>query len=284
VEVLQPLDPAAFLVRASPLLLADEARHNLMLGIAGTLDRHPGAYPEHRYWIVEEEGRTVGAAMQTPPFNLILSRAETADVTAALADTLHNAGVTLPGVTASVPEVEDFAAAWEARSGFVRRARMRQRIYRLTEVRPVVDVPGRARIATTEDRTLLVSWVRAFAEESLGEASVRSPEEAVDARLRDRIGGFVLWEDGEPVSLAGWGGLTPNGVRIGPVYTPPKRRRHGYASALTAAVSAEQLASGRRLCFLYTDAENPTSNRIYADIGYEHVCDSVDYAFEPAAD
>jgi hypothetical protein len=82
------------------------------------------------------------------------------------------------------------------------------------------------------------------------------------------------------VSLAGWGGRTPNGVRIGPVYTPPEHRRRGYGSAVTAAVTAEQLAAGRTFCFLYTDLANPTSNKIYTEIGYELVCDAIDYAFE----
>ena len=49
---------------------------------------------------------------------------------------------------------------------------------------------------------------------------------------------------------------------------------------MTAAVSAERLASGRTFCFLYTDVANPTSNKIYTDIGYEAVCDSIDYAFD----
>jgi hypothetical protein len=80
--------------------------------------------------------------------------------------------------------------------------------------------------------------------------------------------------------LAGWGGRTPNGIRIGPVYTPPDRRRRGYGSAVTAAVSAAKLAAGRQFCFLYTDLANPTSNKIYMDIGYEPVCDAVDYAFD----
>jgi hypothetical protein len=74
--------------------------------------------------------------------------------------------------------------------------------------------------------------------------------------------------------------MTPNGIRIGPVYTPPEHRRRGYGSAVTAAVSARHLSAGRRFCFLYTDLENSTSNKIYVDIGYEPVCDSVDYAFE----
>ena len=82
------------------------------------------------------------------------------------------------------------------------------------------------------------------------------------------------------MSLVGWGAPTPNGVRIGPVYTPHELRGRGYASALTAWVSAERLELGRSFCFLYTNLDNPTSNRIYMDIGYEPVCDSFEYTFE----
>ena len=98
-------------------------------------------------------------------------------------------------------------------------------------------------------------------------------------RLAGGDAGFLLWEDGEPVSVAGYGGPTPNGIRIAPVYTPPPLRGRGYGSAVTAALSSRLLASGRRFCFLYTDLANPTSNKIYVAIGYRRVCDSVEYAF-----
>jgi hypothetical protein len=84
------------------------------------------------------------------------------------------------------------------------------------------------------------------------------------------------------VSVVGAGGETPNGIRIGPVYTPPEVRNRGYASALTAAASADQLARGRRFCFLFTDLANPTSNKIYQAIGYEPVCDMDQYRFDAA--
>ena len=91
-----------------------------------------------------------------------------------------------------------------------------------------------------------------------------------------------LWEvDGQAVSLVVAGSPTPNGIRIGPVYTPPVARRHGYASALTAAVSQEQIDRGNRYCFLYTDLANPTSNQIYQAIGYEPVTDVAQYSFAP---
>ena len=76
------------------------------------------------------------------------------------------------------------------------------------------------------------------------------------------------------------GGLTPNGTRIGPVYTPPHVRRLGYASALVAEVSQLQLDTGRRICFLFADRANLTANHIYQAIGYEPVRDVDEYRFE----
>ncbi|MDQ3672130.1 MAG: GNAT family N-acetyltransferase [Actinomycetota bacterium] len=276
-------DPASFLDVAGPLLLADEARHSLILGLAGTLRDHPEVYSDHSLWVVEDDGRVVSAGMQTPPFNVVVARPSVESATDALAHALIEADVAAPGVTGARPEADVFAEAWEARAHTTSERRRRGRIYRLTRVRPIkpLDVRGRPRSATEDDRPLLISWLEAFAREALGEepSSANGAKRAVNARLRHGAGGFQVWEDDEPVSLAGWGGTTPNGVRIGPVYTPPEHRRRGYASALTAAVSAERLASGRRFCFLYTDLDNPTSNKIYMDIGYEPVCDSVEYAF-----
>lgn len=277
-------DPSAFLAAAGPLLLEDEARHNLVLGIAGTLRDHPSIYAEHRLWLVEDDDRVVGAALQTPPLNLVVAGSASEGIFSALAEKLYEEDVELPGVTGAVPEVDAFTSAWEKRTGLQRRRRMGQRIYKLTTLRRPGGVAGSLRAANDDDRPLLISWIEAFSKESLGEvpSPVGNVERTVDARLRAGTGAFLLWEDPEPVSLAAWGGRTPNGVRIGPVYTPPEHRRRGYGSAVTAAVSAERLATGSRFCFLYTDLANPTSNRIYMNIGYEPVCDSVDYAFEPA--
>jgi predicted GNAT family acetyltransferase len=73
----------------------------------------------------------------------------------------------------------------------------------------------------------------------------------------------------------------PVGARIGPVYTPPELRGNGYATALVAAASQEQLDAGEPACFLGTDLANPTSNAIYQRIGYEWVCEAIDLRFEP---
>ena len=104
----------------------------------------------------------------------------------------------------------------------------------------------------------------------------------VDGGLRSGTRTFYLWEhDGRPVSMAGVTGPTPHGIRVGPVYTPPAERGRGFGSALTAAASQAQLDDGRRFVFLFTDLDNPTSNKIYQAIGYEPVIDIDQWSFGP---
>jgi uncharacterized protein len=278
VDVVQLADPAEFLERATPLLLEDEARHNLILGIAGTVRSNPTLYPEHFFWLVEDAGAVVGAALRTPPYNLVLG-ARDAEALRALAGAIDQE---LPGVVGSVPEVETFVSAWSERHGVTARAEISQGIYSLDTVVAPAAAAGGPRAATARDRPVLVEWWGAFGREALGtlEQDEEQNGRSIDHRLSAAGGGIALWEvDGEPVSLVGFGSPTPTGVRIGPVYTPPEHRGRGYASALTAHVSQEQLDAGRSFCFLYTDLANPTSNKIYVAIGYARVCDSIQYAF-----
>jgi len=67
--------------------------------------------------------------------------------------------------------------------------------------------------------------------------------------------------------------------RLGPVYTPPEHRRHGYASALTAAACRRALDSGARHLVLFTDLANPTSNEIYQRVGFRPVEDRLRVTF-----
>ena len=275
-------DPAEFLREAEPFLLAEEARNNLILGIAGNV--RDGVYDDFRLWLVREDDDVVGAALRTPPYNLILGSPRSPHALTALAGTVTEE---LPGVVGSTPEVEGFAQLWSRRTGRRASTTMRQGVYALERVDPPPAVSGSARVATAADRALALRWWIAFGEE-VPHAGVRGRDRAeatLDYRLSSPTAGILLWEDGgEPVSLAGWGGPTPNGIRVGPVYTPPELRGRGYATALTAELSERLLdgrlfAGGRRFCFLYTDLANPTSNAIYQRIGYERVCESAEIAF-----
>jgi predicted GNAT family acetyltransferase len=128
--------------------------------------------------------------------------------------------------------------------------------------------PGAARVAGEADRALLVDRFAAFGRD-VGE----EPAE-VAAEVDRRMGRLRLWEvDGEPVSMAGSTRPSSGMVRVNAVYTPPRRRRHGYAAAVTAAVTRAALEAGASDAVLFTDLANPTSNAVYARLGYRPVED-----------
>jgi predicted GNAT family acetyltransferase len=213
--------------------------------------------------------------MRTPPHNLILSELDDGRGLDALADDVRAVFSELPGVIGPKAVAERFVSLWGA-SG---RRLLSQRAHCAETVTPPDGVPGRMRDYEEGDRELVLRWLEAFIDEALPGGGPETPHGSLEHRLADTDGGFVFWEDGEPVSLAGFGAPTPNGIRVGPVYTPPELRRRGYATALTAALTQRLLDTGRRFCFLFTDLANPTSNSIYYAVGYRPVSDIDVWAF-----
>jgi ribosomal protein S18 acetylase RimI-like enzyme len=239
----------------------------LLLGVAGVVRDQPERYPEANFWCVDG-----AVGMQTPPRGLILAKPRDR---AALESLVEAIDVELPGVVGAVPEVDEFVELW----GRPSERTFGQGIYELDTVIPPPPAPGAYREAGDDDLELVFDLFTAFATESLhGNETIERSH--IEARLASPEGGVGLWtDDGSVVSVCGYGSPTPNGIRIGPVYTPPELRGRGYATSLTAEVSERRIAAGRRFCFLYTDLANPTSNAIYERIGYRRVCESAEYSF-----
>jgi predicted GNAT family acetyltransferase len=274
-------DADEFLARAGEFLLAREAVHNLPLGLCSGLRKRPLMFGEEPYFAVAlDGGRVVAATMRTPPHNLILTEVDDPGALEPLAEDAHSAFGSLPGVGGPREPVGRFAEIWQARTGAQAEISMRLRIYEAEETRPPEGVPGRMRPYEDRDRELVIAWMDAFVDEAMTEPPPDTSEEWLERRLDNRDSGILIWEvDGEAVSMGGYGGTTPNGNRIGPIYTPPELRRRGYASALTAELTQMILDRGRRFCFLFTDLANPTSNSIYQQIGYRPVADADQWKF-----
>lgn len=190
----------------------------------------------------------------------------------------------VPELVGNVPHVHRAAERWTECTGARAEVEQRQGVYALARVESVPVTAGSARATTREDRDLLLAWLHAFADEATGGPPDEPGlfERMLDARLDaddpDRVG-YRSWEDGAPVSLCGYSGPTPGGIRVGPVYTPPEHRRNGYATILVAGLSRWLHRRGHRACYLYTDLSNPISNSIYGKIGYRRMCDSADVRF-----
>jgi predicted GNAT family acetyltransferase len=267
-----------FLAVAEEFLVAREAEHNLILGICNTLATLPGLYKQPPYLAaVLDGGRVVAVSTQTPPWDLVLSEMD--DATAVDLVIEDRIGEPPPGVIGPTALAAHFAAGWSRRTGSPSRQVMRERAFRLSAVTPPRPTTGAMRAARPPDRDLVQRWLGEFITEALGESHDDLGEMAerwVTATNRT----MQLWVDDDvPVSMTGVGAQTPNGQRVGPVYTPPDRRGRGYASNLVAQASQAALDSGRRFLFLFTDLANPTSNKIYQAIGYEPVTDIDRYAF-----
>ena len=177
--------------------------------------------------------------------------------------------------------VQAFGEAWAALRGVRAVAGARQCIHILEVVRAPPEMPpGAMRPAARADVPLVTRWLAAFSRET----GLPLPGDP-GARARRLTGGdggdpvLAFWEDGAPVSMAGFPARTRHGVRIGYVYTPPRHRRRGYATALVAQVSRQVLESGFSHCVLYTDLANPTSNSIYRRLGYRPLLDVMDVDF-----
>ncbi len=283
-------DPAAYLERVTPFLLDHEAEHNLLLGIAGQLAARPDAWgvvPPYQVVVEDGSGAAVAVAQRTAPHNLVVSRIEPAWREVAL-DAIARAAAAddpeTPGVLGPLEEARGLADRWVRMRGGRWTETRAERIYELDAVTAPTRPPGAIRRATPNDRELLARWLVAFSVEAVDEADASYDEalETVDRWFETGHRTAYLWEDaGASVCMVGTSGPTPNGIRVGPVYTPPELRRRGYGSALTAAVSQVELDAGRRFCFLYTDLANPTSNHIYMEIGYRPVADVTEIRLEP---
>jgi RimJ/RimL family protein N-acetyltransferase len=273
-------DAASFLAAAEAFMAEREALHNLPLGVARTCRDVAGRYPGPNYFAVVGDGaRIAGIASMTPPHVLQCYVPPGAATDALVAD-LVAGGWTPPGVHGPVASTEAFSAAWCARRGLTATVHMDLRAFELTATIPAPPAPGRMRVAEAADLPLVQSWYRAFNADARMAPSSATAEEVARRAVGD--GRVFLWDDGGPVAQTAIVGTTPNGARIGAVYTPPALRRRGYATALVGAVSQRALDGGKRVCFLFTDLSNPVSNSIYPKVGYRPVADFRDFAFAAA--
>jgi GNAT superfamily N-acetyltransferase len=289
--------PAVFLEAAGPLLAAQPVLGSVIASYTARMVRERDAgvdswadvdAPFDPWWVVvrDEAGDAVSATMRTAPFapHPTFSLPMADEAARALARTLHERDEHLGGANGALPAARVLAEETARLTGGELVVAIGMRLWEA----PTVVVPpapeGRLRQATEQDGPLVLEWFRAFDAEA-DEQAGREPEPAVgEHHTLDRVlrrireGAEWLWElpDGTVAHLTG-AGLPAYGVsRIGPVYTPRAHRGRGIASHVVGELTRRGLEAGHRMC-LFTDRDNPTSNKIYESVGYRPVVDMAEH-------
>ena len=271
-KVLFSEDPGFVLRKASVFLSSQPVLHNLILS---TLHARVAFADPGRYWMAIQRDDTVGIVVQSPvTFPATLTPMEPR-VAIAMADAIAEARIVLPGVSGEAATLATFAGQWSERTKSAATPFEGNRLYELLDTGEVPVLEGELRQAGPEERNLMILWSRAFQQE-IGE-SPDGTELRVDRGLA--AGQLWLWEQGaEVLSMAISRDPVQGLVRLSGVYTPPEKRKHGYAAACVHTLSKKLRDSGFR-CILYTDLGNATSNSIYRRIGYRAVAEAIRYRF-----
>jgi hypothetical protein len=215
----------------------------------------------------------------TPPFKLVLSTGPAA-VLAPLVDHPRADGIALPGIMSLAAMADAFAAAWAKHGPDGVERQFDIKLLALGTAPAATATPGLLRPATADDIALLRDWGAEFHDEVGFSAAER---DSFVTRLDDMIAvrRLWLWEDGDPACMVAYTETTDRAARIGPVFTPHRRRGKGYATAAVSALTRRLLADGRAWCLLFADVSNPTSMGMYRRIGFQEVGLYREYKFGP---
>ena len=289
--------PQPFLDAAGDLLAAEPVLGSVIASVSERTSRELAAgqdswaevgAPLDRWWLVVRDaaGAVVSAAMRTAPFKPYPTFAlpMTDEAARAVAAALHARGEFLGGCNGALPGAAVLARESARLWGGEMVSEKATRLWEATSVTVPPAPEGTLRLATEADAELVLAWFTAFHEEA-DEQAGREPDptsgehNTLDSVLiRIREGVEWLWElpDGTVAHLTGSGVPSYGVARIGPVYTPKEFRGRGIASYVVGELTRRGLEAGSRMC-LFTDRANPTSNKIYAGLGYEPVVEMAEH-------
>lgn len=239
---------------------------------------HTTPWPAERILLSVGNGDGVdGAAVQTRDSVLLVTGLPPGTALTA-AEAIASVPAVLSGVRGTPATATAFAQAWRAVTGVQASESSRDVLYRLGRLTGPNGVAGEWRLAGTGDAETVVRWLNEFFIEAFGEPSNVDASREMLTSIVDSGDHIVLWTvDGEPVSMARVRAPVVGVSRIGPVYTPPGRRGHGYAAAVTAAAARFARNEGAGEVVLFADTANPVSNRVYRRIGFAPVAEDVRY-------
>ncbi|KFM99289.1 acetyltransferase domain protein [Bacillus clarus] len=258
-----------------PFLEKNEQENNLLLGVLQVVQ-------EPIFMGIAKQGEEIAVVfLQTvEKKQMIVATSEIAEEDIVeLAKKLTKVYPDIPGLIGNKKIVqklaEEIAILENKRTTVV----MEQGVYELKQVTKKWGRDGIFRVVNNDELPLIEQWIYQFCEDvKLPTTKEEAKQTAHTLITNHRL--FGLEVGGKLVSVAAKTRPTTNNITVNFVYTPKEARKKGYASNCVAALSQRMLEEGYKTTTLYTDLANPTSNKIYQEIGYEQIGESVLIFFE----
>jgi len=273
-------DPVEFFNHVNEFLLLHEAENSIIFSnIEGIISKR---YTGNNLMIsVEIKGELLLVAIMTPPHNLVLSYTRTMKSIDQLIRFLVSNNIEIPGILAFKKGAKRFVKLWTKKKKVSYKLVMNEKVYKLETVDERYLGHHNFNPVGLSYENLILKWLKLFIEEALPHENSEIDEE-LRKITRQRIENecyYMLFDNENPVSMVHKARKTPNGNLINQVFTPSNLRGRGYATEAVAKISKHLLEEGNKYCFLFTDLSNPTSNKIYQDVGYKPIIDMDQYNF-----
>ena len=258
-----------FKKEVSPILEMNEQENNLLLGVL--------QFAENPLFmaVAKQNEKIALILLQAEGQQVIVAKSEVSgEAIQEIAKQLTKVYPDIPGLIGEKRVVKQLAeeiAQLEQRKLCIR---MNQGVYELKKVKKKWDEHGVFRQVNSDELPSIEKWVYQFCEDvHLPTKEEKAKQTANILVSTNRLFGWEV--DGRLVSVAATTRPTKSNITVNFVYTPKDERKKGYASNCVAALSQHMLDRGYKTTTLYTDLANPTSNKIYQEIGYELIMESI---------
>lgn len=135
---------------------------------------------------------------------------------------------------------------------------------------------GTIKLATMENLEFIKKVYLQFSKEALNE---HLSDEEINNTAINKINsqGVYLYynQENEITSCVNVSKVLPNGYTLNLVYTDLSMRNKGYAKNMISLICQELLKSANYVT-LFVDKQNPISNRVYLDIGFNYLTENYD--------
>ena len=252
---------SAFNNSCRSILLIEEAKNNLFVGCIDTVD---SVYRYEKFIfgeVVNQSQIELLFVCNQKGQILLFSPSLTADkrVYELLSNEIHKIGLQINGVKADPLVADMFAKEYSRRASRNIEVNMHMSILLLTRLNPtkLLDLEVR-KITASSEYTLTPTHIQFINESIYGQEGL-----------------YFLIKENTPVSQA----AIRRKVSMDGVFTPEEHRRNGYSTTLVYSLAKRILDDGNSYCVVHTDADDPISNQLYRNIGFEYIADMKDIVF-----